>query len=83
MDAFGARRQRRLDNAVLAQIAFAARRRPQLDAFICSGNMESGPVGGRMNGDVRMPRRLAVRMIRSAISPRLAISTDLNKPASS
>jgi hypothetical protein len=39
-------------------------------------------VGGRMHGDRAMPISLQARRMRSAISPRLAIRTLENMPAS-
>ena len=71
----GAVAERGLDDRVAAQIRLAGGRRTEADRVVGLADVRGGPVGVGEDGDGARPIRLAVRMMRRAISPRLATRT--------
>ena len=63
------------DDLLADEIALARRRRPDMHRLVGLAHVQRLRVGIGIDGDAcRMPSRRAVRMIRQAISPRLAMS---------
>jgi hypothetical protein len=77
VDRLRAGRLRRRDDPLAHQIAFPRRRRPDMHCRIGLAHMQRIGVRIRIDRDRADAHPRAVRMIRQAISPRLAIRMDL------
>jgi len=66
------------DDAGNVQVTVRALGRADTDALVGKPDVESVSIGGRMKATVLMPISLHARMMRRAISPRLAINIFLN-----
>ncbi len=79
VDALGPARAGGLDDAVDAQVRGGGLGRADAVGFVGKRDVERIAVGLGMDAMVRIPRRLAVRITRQAISPRLAIRTEARR----
>ena len=82
MDRVGAMPPRGVDDLVDAQIAFRRRRGPEVRGLIRHPDGQRSAVGIGVNGDAAIPASRSARMMRTAISPRLATRTFRNMKVS-
>jgi hypothetical protein len=66
------------DDLIRPQIGFARRRRAEQVGLVCIADVQGLPVRFRIDGDGFEPSSRQARMMRTAISPRLATNTFLN-----